>query len=57
MINCQGLGRNNEFEILKTDRRTPTQGRRPLIIMITMIYYYYYHGCTNLPEAIPTRTL
>ena len=26
-------------------------------------YYYYYgqfskcHGCTNLPEAIPTRTL
>ena len=23
---------------------------------VIYIYIYIYHGCTNLPEAIPTRT-
>ena len=30
-------------------------GRRKLLYIY--IYIYICHGCTNLPEAIPTRTL
>ena len=33
--NCQGLGRKNKHEILKTDRIT-------IIITIDHYYYYYY---------------
>ena len=27
-----------------------------MLISYVYMYVYYIHGCTNLPEAIPTRT-
>ena len=49
--NCQGLGRKNNFEILKTDRILSGRGPRAsadyyllllLLFMIIVIYYYKY---------------